>query len=120
MTNHTANLQLRMVNIRGVCELLLDDRFDTDVEAIAGVVDFLSADECINVDYDYIIEADRQTGWDDPAVAAGFRQYTYMACTQVDLLPSNSFCSKQNIPFLVRLVSLVDFSLPTVWFKFPR
>lgn len=72
----------RLVNIEGVCELMADDEFETPAEAVAAVVMYLLEAECIDVDYDRIIEADRQTGWDDTAVAGGFRQYTYMACTQ--------------------------------------
>ncbi|KAG4065090.1 hypothetical protein HA402_007487 [Bradysia odoriphaga] len=69
-------------NVEGVCDLMLSDEHETPAEAVAAVVLFLAGDECIPVDYDEIIEADRQTGWDDPAVVGGFRQYTYMACTQ--------------------------------------
>lgn len=75
----------RLVNIDGVCEVMADVTIVSDAEAIAQVLRFLLPDdqECIDIDYETIIEADRQTGWDDPAVAGGFRQYSYQACTQV-------------------------------------
>lgn len=62
---------------------MLSDEHDTPAEAAAAVVLYLADGQCVPVDYNDIIEADRQTDWDAPAVEGGFRQYTYMACTQV-------------------------------------
>lgn len=63
---------------------MADEAIETDAEAISQVLRYLLEDECIDIDYERIIEADRQTGWEDPTVALGFRQYTYQACTQVN------------------------------------
>lgn len=65
--------------------MMADETIVSDAEAIAQVLRFLMPEdmECVDIDYERIIEADRQTGWDDAAVAGGFRQYTYQACTQV-------------------------------------
>lgn len=39
--------------------------------------------ECINIDWDYIIEAERQVEWEAPAVLIGYRQWTYQLCSQI-------------------------------------
>ncbi len=62
---------------------MLEDGHETPGAAVAAVVLYLLEDQCIDIDYDRIIESDRQTGWDDISVVNGFRQYSYMACTQV-------------------------------------
>lgn len=100
--------------------------FDEPAEAVAAVIQYLlEDDQCIPIDYDEIIEADRQTGWDDPAGMGGFRQYTYLACTQVetrflrsvfDFVCTDVFVS---VRLIVRLVPLFGISLPTIRFKFP-
>lgn len=36
--------------------------------------------ECLAIDYEQFIENDRQTNWDDPAVASGDRQWMYQLC----------------------------------------
>lgn len=66
--------------------MMADDNIESDAEAIAEILRFLMEAECLDIDYERIIESDRQTGWDDTAVASGFRQYSYQACTQVFLL----------------------------------
>lgn len=52
------------------------------VESIAYVVLANPGEgQCFNIDYDDIIENNRRTEWDAPAVVAGYRQWTYMLCS---------------------------------------
>lgn len=39
--------------------------------------------DCIDIDYETIVEEERRTNWDDITVEFGFRQYTYQLCTQL-------------------------------------
>lgn len=58
----------------------------SSVESIAHVLLAVidpDAGECINIDYDDIIENDRRTEWDAPAVVAGYRQWTYQLCSAI-------------------------------------
>lgn len=70
-------------NVAGVCELMLNGEHDTPGEAVAAVVRYLAEDECVPVNYNYLVEGDSETGWEDEAAVAGVRQYSYMFCTQV-------------------------------------
>lgn len=63
--------------------MLNDTDIESDAEAVSRILTYLLEDECLDIDYEVIIEADRQTSWDSDAVVGGFRQYTYQACTQV-------------------------------------
>lgn len=57
---------------------------ESSVESIAHVLLALidpEAGECINIDYDDIIENERRTEWDAPAVVAGYRQWTFQLCS---------------------------------------
>lgn len=59
------------------------------VESIAHVLYALidpDAGECINIDYDYIVENERRTEWDAPAVVTGFRQWAYQLCSTIGWL----------------------------------
>ncbi|XP_037043766.1 putative serine protease K12H4.7 isoform X2 [Bradysia coprophila] len=56
------------------------------VESIAHVIlAFIdpAAGQCFNIDYDDIIENERRTEWDAPAVLSGYRQWTYQLCSQI-------------------------------------
>lgn len=35
------------------------------------------------VDYDYIIEAERETAWDATSVEVGYRQWSYQMCSSI-------------------------------------
>lgn len=71
-----------------MCQLLNNEAHPSDAAAIAAVVIYLIDElgydeECIDIDYESAIEGERQTGWDDPVVGFGLRQYTYQVCTQL-------------------------------------
>lgn len=78
----------RLANVEGVCDLLANETHETDIARIAAVVTYLlDASEyegdCIDIDYETIVEEERRTNWDDITVDFGFRQYTYHLCTQL-------------------------------------
>jgi len=80
----------QITNVAGVCELLADDDHESDAHAIAAVIVYLienigeeEEDECIDIDYQVAIAAERQTSWDAETVDFGFRQYTWQLCTQL-------------------------------------
>lgn len=107
-------------------ETLIEDTCDyielaeSSVESIAHVLLVLidpEAGECINIDYDDIIENERRTEWDAPAVVAGYRQWTFQLC-------SVRFCHFKFcciwflfiVYFLAnRLVPYIDLSRSTLW-----
>lgn len=71
-----------------MCNLLNDDAHTSDAAAIAAVIVYLidelgEGQECIDIDYEAAVEAERQTDWDYPVVSFGLRQYTYQVCTQL-------------------------------------
>lgn len=69
-------------SIRGTCALLQGPGHP--VENVAAVLNFfLAPDECIVIDQDYIIEAERQIEWDAPAVEDGDRQWSYQMCSVI-------------------------------------
>ncbi|XP_037043767.1 putative serine protease K12H4.7 isoform X3 [Bradysia coprophila] len=56
------------------------------VESIAHVVLAIidpEEGECLNIDFDDIIEAERETEWDSPAVVTGYRQWTHQLCSLI-------------------------------------
>ncbi|KAJ6649828.1 Thymus-specific serine protease [Pseudolycoriella hygida] len=80
----------QIANVQGVCDLLDDDDHESDAHAIAAVIIYLiefigeeQEDECIDIDYQVAIEAERQTSWNSDMALLGFRQYTYLLCTQL-------------------------------------
>ncbi|KAJ6641062.1 putative serine protease K12H4.7, partial [Pseudolycoriella hygida] len=59
---------------------------ESSLETMAHVLYALidpEAGECINIDYESIIENERRTEWDAPAVVAGYRQWSYQRCSQM-------------------------------------
>jgi len=75
-------------NVAGVCQLLANETHTSDAAAIAAVIVYLideigEGEECIDIDYQVAIEAERQTNWDYPSNEFGLRQYTYQLCTQL-------------------------------------
>lgn len=79
----------QITNVAGVCELLDNGSHASSAEGIAAVfvyvIDELGGEdeECIDIDYEAVVEGERQTQWDEPVVAFGLRQYTYQLCTQL-------------------------------------
>ncbi|XP_037043957.1 putative serine protease K12H4.7 [Bradysia coprophila] len=70
--------------IEATCNHIIEGQ--SSIESIAYLLNnFIDIDggQCIDIDYDYIIEAERQIEWDSPAVAVGYRQWTYQLCSQI-------------------------------------
>jgi len=77
----------QIANVQGVCNLL-DAGHESDAHAIAAVIVYLIDEigedgQCIDIDYQVAIEAERQTSWDSDTADFGLRQYTYQLCTQL-------------------------------------
>lgn len=93
----------------------------SSVESIAHVIYALvdvDAGECINIDYDDIIENERRTEWDAPAVAIGYRQWSYQRCSRLGWFhtsgsPDQPFGNQFPIvqPFLVNRMCSHRFQL---------
>lgn len=70
--------------IAATCDHIVQE--DGSVESIAFIlnnfIDIVGGG-CVNIDYDAIIDAERQTEWDSPAVVVGYRQWTYQLCSQI-------------------------------------
>lgn len=78
----------RITNVDGVCRLLDNETYESDAEAIAAVIVYLIDEigeegQCIDIDYQVVVAAERETSWDADAVDFGLRQYTYQLCTQL-------------------------------------
>lgn len=72
----------REASIRGTCALLQGPGHP--VQNIAAVLSFFfNPDECMIVDYEFIVELERQTEWNATAVETGLRQWTYQTCSQI-------------------------------------
>lgn len=61
---------------------------ESTIESIAHVLEefleeFLEDGQCLWLDYDYIIESDRQIDWNATSVMSGFRQWSYQVCSQM-------------------------------------
>lgn len=70
--------------IQATCDHIIAG--ESSIESIAYILNnFIDIDggQCIDIDYDSIIEAERQTEWDSPAVEVGYRQWTYQLCSQI-------------------------------------
>lgn len=70
-----------------MCRLLANETHESDAARIAAVIVYLideigEDEECIDIDYQVAIEAERDPSWDSPVVQFGLRQYTYQLCTQ--------------------------------------
>jgi len=106
----------QVINIDGVCNLMLNNTEASEVEAVASVVEYLLAQledepECVNIDYEYAVESDRQTSWNSTAAESGFRQYTYMECTQFGWYHSSSSRFQpfgSRFPLSLRLQACAD------------
>jgi len=77
----------QITNVAGVCTLLANETHPSDAAAIAAVIVYLIDElgdgaECIDIDYQVVVAAERETNWEDSAGNYGFRQYTYQLCTQ--------------------------------------
>jgi len=77
----------QITNVDGVCRLLANDTHASDAAAIAAVIVYVideigEDDQCINIDYQLIVEEERKTDWEDVANDLGFRPFTYQLCTQ--------------------------------------
>lgn len=69
-------------SIRGTCALLQGPGHP--VENVAAVLSFFfDPDECMIIDYDYIIESERQIEWNATAVEVGDRQWSYQMCSTI-------------------------------------
>jgi len=79
----------QITNVDGVCRLLANETHESDAAAIAAVIVYLIDEiggeegQCIDIDYQVTVEAERQTAWDYPTNEFGLRQYTYQLCTQL-------------------------------------
>lgn len=69
-------------SIRGTCALLQGPGHP--VENVAAVLSFFfDPEECMIIDYDYIIESERQIEWNATAVEVGDRQWSYQMCSSI-------------------------------------
>ena len=99
--------------IQYYCDHIIDGQ--SSIESIAyllnNFIDIVGG-QCLEIDYDYIIEAERQVEWDSPAVAVGYRQWSYQLCSQV--IASNRanymFCYPNY--FLIRSVGSTQVEQP--------
>lgn len=78
----------RVANVAGVCDLIDNEEHESDAAAIAAVIIYLidelgDDEECIDIDYEAAIEAERETDWEDPLPAFGLRQWTYQVCSEL-------------------------------------
>lgn len=70
-------------SIFGTCRVL-ERGGQSPAHTIAAVLAILqNSTECINFDYDQLIEVDQQVELDAIGVTSGMRQYTYQTCTQL-------------------------------------
>ncbi|KAJ6641397.1 Thymus-specific serine protease [Pseudolycoriella hygida] len=70
--------------IASTCDVIVDG--EGSIESIAYILEnFIDVvgGQCLDIDYDSIIDAERQTEWDSPAVVVGYRQWTYQLCSQI-------------------------------------
>ncbi|KAG4074042.1 hypothetical protein HA402_014247 [Bradysia odoriphaga] len=70
--------------IQATCDHIIDGQ--SSINSIAYLLNnFIDIDggQCLEIDYDYIIDQERQVEWDAPAVAVGYRQWTYQLCSQI-------------------------------------
>lgn len=96
------NISVQEVNY--ICDLIQDESAATPAEGVALIITTLLTDECIPVDYEAIVNYDRQTNLDAPAIYYGVRQATYQTCTQMgwhhtSLSPNQPFGSLFPIEF---------------------
>lgn len=78
----------QIANVAGVCDLIDNEEHESDAAAIAAVIIYLidelgDDEECIDIDYEAAIEAERETDWEDPLPAFGLRQWTYQVCSEL-------------------------------------
>lgn len=71
----------RLVNVEGVCEILLGNH-ESDAHAVGAILDILLEDDCVSVDYETVLREERRIEWNATAVEAGLRQYSYQSCSQ--------------------------------------
>lgn len=98
--------------IQATCDHIIAG--ESSIESIAYILNnFIDIDggQCIDIDYDSIIEAERQTEWDSPAVEVGYRQWTYQLCSQV----KTSNRSDWNEFSVTRYIHPTDWLVPHKW-----
>lgn len=63
------------------CEHIISggSSIDSIAYILESIIDVVGG-ECIDIDYDAIVDAERETEWDSPAIVVGYRQWTYQLC----------------------------------------
>ncbi|KAG4066772.1 hypothetical protein HA402_012839 [Bradysia odoriphaga] len=75
-------------SIRATCALLQGPGHP--VQNTAAVLSFFfDPDECFNIDYEELIESERETEWNATSVVSGGRQWSYQLCGTIGWVPSS-------------------------------